>query len=81
MSKRAGTLLAKNKGLSVFPKFSRILRRALGVEPPFCAVCAEMPEGRRVRCNQCRKLVCKLCVEVTAKDHWGPLCRICARAK
>jgi hypothetical protein len=41
-----------------------------------CQVC-EVPTGRRVRCRICRKLVCRLCVGVTAPDHGGPICKEC----
>lgn len=42
-----------------------------------CAICKEA-EHRRRKCLDCGKMVCVLCVWITAKDHGGPICRDCA---
>jgi hypothetical protein len=41
-----------------------------------CPLC-EVLVPRRIRCNICKRLICRMCIWTTAKDMGGPLCREC----
>jgi hypothetical protein len=49
----------------------------MGKKPKECPLCNELC-ARRIRCNICNKLVCKLCILTTVKDMGGPLCSECS---
>ena len=46
-----------------------------------CDCCGSIPVGRRKRCRFCKRLLCPVCVYISAPDHGGPECRECYEGK